>query len=187
MSDRRGAGTASMAAVLTAACLAWSPAARAHDAHPSPPRNESVVCAGQYRTTWTPGLTLITRPTRISTAEHYTCAEGSGKVSKAVGRFEGTLPASCLGVNTSPFREVVRFADGRESVIEYTSNIRARVGAAGLIKLEGAVIKGHAKGQHAFRTAQLLHNDLPTACLSADGLRQGTGLAELYIGPPEHA
>ncbi|MBT2385671.1 hypothetical protein [Streptomyces sp. ISL-11] len=178
MFGRRAAG----AALAAAMCLTWSPTAA--QAHTGP---EPVVCAGQYRTTWTPGLTLSTRPTRISTTETYSCAEGSGKAVKATGRFEGTLPASCLGVNTSPFREVVRFADGRESVIEYTSNVRARAGAVSLIKLEGTVIKGHAKGGHAFRTAQLLHTDLPTACLSPAGLREGMGLAELYIGPPGEA
>ncbi|MFI9203183.1 hypothetical protein [Streptomyces sp. NPDC053048] len=183
MVERRGSGFAVRAVALAAVCLMWCAPARAHDVHPSPAPDETVACAGRYRTTWTPGLSLGTRPTRISTAEQYTCTEGSGRKSKAVGRFEGTIPASCLGLNTSPLQETVRFADGRRSVIEYTSNVRARVGAASVTKLEGTVVEGYGKGRHAFRLAQLLHQDLPTACLSREGLRQGAGFAELFIGP----
>ncbi|MGW2185910.1 hypothetical protein [Streptomyces sp. NPDC001667] len=164
-------------AVLTACCLAWSPTAQAHV------RDAPVGCLGTYRTTWTPGLSLVPRPTRISSTESYTCSDPSGRTTKATGHFDGTLTASCLQVNTELLREVVRFDDGRESTIEYTANLRTRAGAVSLMKLEGTVVAGRAKGHHALRTAQLLHRDLLTACLTPDGLREGVGLAELVIAP----
>ncbi|MFI1973361.1 hypothetical protein [Streptomyces cinnamoneus] len=164
-------------AVLTAYCLVWSPPAQAHGHGPEAP----ITCLGTYQTAWTPGLSLVPRPTRISTTETYTCTGPSGRTTRAAGRFEGTLTASCLQVSTAPFREVVRFDDGHESTIEYTANLRARAGAVSLTKLEGSVIAGRAKGHHAFRTAQLLHRGLPTACLAPGGLREGAGLAQLVI------
>lgn len=164
-------------AVLAACCLAWSPAAHAHE-HDAP-----VTCLGSYRTVWSPGLSLVPRPTRISTAESYTCADPSGRTTKATGSFDGTLVASCLQVSTAPFREVVRFDDGRESVVEYTSNLRVRAGAVSVTKLAGTVVAGLGKGHRAFRTAQLLHRNLPTACLSPGGVREGVGLAQLVIAP----
>jgi hypothetical protein len=170
---RRAAGVVT---AVIAASLMCPAAARAHDSE------QPIGCAGLYRTTWTPGLSLTTRPTTISTTEAYTCTDSSGRTSKATGSFEGKLPASCLQVNTASFREVIRYEDGRKSVIEYSANLRARLGAASLVKLQGRVVEGRAKGRGAFRSAQLLHDQLLTACLSSEGLRDGTGLAEVVIG-----
>ncbi|MFI1796112.1 hypothetical protein ACH427_01945 [Streptomyces sp. NPDC020379] len=173
MRSRRRVGAGAAAAVLTLVALAGNaPVAQAHGYGERQP----FVCLGQYRTSWTPGLTLATRPARISTTESYTCADG-----RAAGSFNGTLSASCLQVNGSPFSEVIRYADGGTSVIAYTENLRARAGAASLNTLHGHVTEGRYRGHAVLRTAQLLHEGLPTECLTPVGLRHGAGLAELVI------
>ncbi|MEU2872169.1 hypothetical protein ABZ769_23655 [Streptomyces olivoreticuli] len=170
-------GVAAALLALTSAASSSSAAQAYDDGHSGP-----VVCLGGYRTSWTPGLTLLTRPTRISTAESYACTGGiPSTAGKAAGSFDGVLPASCVGLNGSPVNEVVRYVDGGMSEIAYTTAIRGRAGAASLNTLLGRVVRGRYTGRPAVRTAQLLHQELPTACLSPDGLQHGAGLAELVI------
>ncbi|MEV4442972.1 hypothetical protein AB0K09_28965 [Streptomyces sp. NPDC049577] len=78
-------------------------------------------------------------------------------------------------------REVVRYGDGRKSVIEYSSGTVARVGAASVVRVAGMVVEGRAKGHQAVLAVELLHQDLVTACLTPEGVRHATGTVTLRM------
>ncbi|QLE75516.1 hypothetical protein FGW37_31530 [Streptomyces rectiverticillatus] len=142
----------------------------------------SVVCAGPESTTYSPGLTLLPRPAEITARSAYTCTGLAGGPVKASGFTKGvSAGASCAAVNAPQVKESVRYADGRKSVISYTSSWAVRVGGVNVVVLKGRVIEGFAEGAVADRSVQLLPAELPTACLTSRGVRSAAGAGELHI------
>ncbi|MBZ6476836.1 hypothetical protein [Streptomyces griseocarneus] len=143
-----------------------------------------MVCTGPSDSTYDPPLTLAQRATRVHTEARYACAVAPGRVVAATGSLDGVSPtASCNGLTNPRLTEIVRYADGRKSVIVYDSGTTVRAAGAVDVSLSGRVTEGRGKGQSAQRNVLLaLPRGLPTECLST-GLQGNSGHAQLEIKP----
>ncbi|MEH6373443.1 hypothetical protein V7793_03650 [Streptomyces sp. KLMMK] len=143
-----------------------------------------MLCTGSSNSTYDPPLTLASRRTRVSVRAHYTCSVAPGRNVTATGTLDGTSPsASCLTLGSSArLTEVVRYADGQQSLIAYGDGATYRVTGAQVLRLTGEVVEGRGKGQRAQRTVSAASEELPTECLSS-GLDGSSGQAQLEIRP----
>ncbi|MFI9722781.1 hypothetical protein ACIHFE_24505 [Streptomyces sp. NPDC052396] len=172
---RRMAGVVLCSLALIGGSPGWGPAAAAH-------QRESVFCHGLERTTYTPGLTLTPTAVGIHADTGYECTVAPGRTLPATARIEGFSPASsCLSVNSPTGREEVRYADHRTSKIVYDAGQAARVLGANAVRLYGTVVEGRGKGAMVTRTIELAPGQLPTDCLSSEGLRKALGQVQLDI------
>ncbi|EPH41341.1 hypothetical protein ABT390_27920 [Streptomyces aurantiacus] len=101
----------------------------------------------------------------------------------ATGSLEGVSPeASCVALTNSRLTEDVRYADGKRSLITYSSSTTLRVAGVLVVRLSGRVAEGRGEGHSAQRTVAALPNQLPTQCLTS-GLQGSSGQAQLEIQP----
>ncbi|MFC8095420.1 hypothetical protein [Streptomyces sp. NPDC057301] len=106
-----------------------------------------------------------------------------GRTLSATGSLDGVSPeASCVALTSSRLREVVRYADGKRSLITYSSSTTLRVAGVLVVRLSGQVIEGRGEGRSAQRTVAALPSQLPTQCLTS-GLQGSSGQAQLEIQP----
>ncbi len=172
---KRAVGIALGSIALTVGSLSGAPAALAHT---------PIACTGQESTSYSPGLTLGRRATSVVATGTYTCADRPGHTVPAATRIEGAAGnASCLAIGPVRGRETVRYGDGRKSVIEYLTGHSDRVLGFNTVRLDGVVVEGLGKGARAERIVQTEPADLPTACLTAEGLRSVTAHTQLRILP----
>ncbi|MGK5642808.1 hypothetical protein ACSNOK_31545 [Streptomyces sp. URMC 126] len=102
----------------------------------------------------------------------------------ATGSFEDSSPAaSCIGVDSPTGREVVRYADGRVSVVTYDSSSTLRVAGVDLVRLEGEVTGGYGKGKRARRGLGTLADGIATECLTRTAVHHAPGGVQLETGP----
>ncbi|MEU2872664.1 hypothetical protein ABZ769_26170 [Streptomyces olivoreticuli] len=168
----RGVVTALCAMMLAGSALVGAPPARAEGL---------VVCAGQEDTTYSPGLSLVPRPTAIHARSAYSCSGPPGKAVPVAGDSEGLSPsASCAAVNSPVVRERLRFADGRSSVVAYDEGSAVRVGGANVVQLTGRIVEGPGAGATVTRDVGLLPAD-PAGCLEAQGMTHAVGQGQLRI------
>ncbi len=178
MFGRGGAAVALSSLALVGSSVVWAPASQAH----VPEHRESVLCMGSSTSMYDPPLTLLPRPTRVRTRASYGCAVAPGRTVSATGYLEGESPsASCITVDSPRLREVVRYADGKRSLISYDSGTSIRVAGVLVVRLSGRVVEGRGEGLAAHRTVPALPGQLPTECLLS-GLTGSTGEALLEIG-----
>ncbi|MDF3289790.1 hypothetical protein [Streptomyces silvisoli] len=169
----RGIAVAAASLALLGSTLAWAPATQA---------NAPILCSGRELTAYSPGLTLLPRPTWVRARAEYECADGHGKRFEASGRIEAMSPgSSCVQLDSPRGKEDVEYGDGRKSEIVYTRSFVVRAAGIHLVVLKGHVQEGPGEGREAVRTIQLLPEQLPTACLSPEGLQRAAGKVELRI------
>lgn len=174
---RRFAGVVMCATALIGTSLGWVPPAQAHD-------GEAIACAGEESTAFSPGLTLTPRPTDVQARAAYRCGDLRGGAMPATGYlFSHSSQSTCLTLNSGQAQETVRYGDGRQSEISYTSASAVRVAGVSIVTLRGTVIEGRAKGGEASRTIAVLPSSLPTACLTPEGLQRAAGRVQLEIQP----
>lgn len=178
---RRGVAATLSVLALAGFSLAGAPSGQAH---------EPVSCQGPENTSFSPGLSLLPRATRIDADVSYSCSGAEGEPLPATGHIHGgSSAAACVNAGSlpaqpRPSKEVVHYADGEKSVIVYTSApLVTRAAGVQLLTLRGEVVAGRGKGGRATRTIALLPTQLPTACLTPEGLRQANGAAALRITP----
>ncbi|MEU7164446.1 hypothetical protein AB0A70_07345 [Streptomyces morookaense] len=179
--SRRVAAALCGLVLLTGSSSAAAPPALAH---------EPVLCLGSENTAFFPGLSLTPRPTQIDGHASYSCSGGAAEPVAAGGHIHGEASAaSCVDVHSlpaqpKPSKEIVHYADGAKSVIDYTSApLVTRVAGALVLTLHGPVVAGRGKDAEATRTITLLPGRLPTTCLAAEGLGHFTGPVSLLIAP----
>ncbi|MGK5729518.1 hypothetical protein [Streptomyces sp. URMC 124] len=175
------------ALTLAGSSWVWSPAGQADSGrHGDPGRHREgpVLCTGGSTSTYDPPLTLVSRETRVSVEAHYTCNVAPGRNVPATGSLDGVSPsASCLTLGSSArITEVVRYADGQQSLIAYDGGGTYRVTNGQVLRLTGRVVEGRGEGQQAQRTVVAASVGLPTECLSS-GLEGSSGQAQLEIRP----
>ncbi|MFI9310909.1 hypothetical protein [Streptomyces triculaminicus] len=164
---------------LAGSSLAWSPVAAAGGSGET-----AFVCTGKEKGFSTPGLGLLPRPTRLEAEARYTCSGRPGQTIPATGHFVGSANASCVAVNSPTGREKVRYADGGESVIDYTSSSVVRLSTVTLVILNGTVTEGRGQGQTARRSVATLATRVPVAdCLLPAPVNQAAGGVQLDVGP----
>ncbi|MEU1313093.1 hypothetical protein ABZ419_29950 [Streptomyces cinnamoneus] len=180
MSAKRGAGVALCSLALAGSSLVWAPASAAGGGS-----ERAFVCTGKENGSSAPGLGLLPRPTRLEADARYTCSGGPGRTVPAVGHFVGfSAHASCLGVNGPTGQEKVRYADGRTSVINYTSSTVARLSTVTVVILNGTVTEGRGKGRTARRTVATLAARVPAVdCLMTAPVNRAAGGVQLDVGP----
>ncbi|EME99090.1 hypothetical protein H340_18309 [Streptomyces mobaraensis NBRC 13819 = DSM 40847] len=162
---------------LIGSSLAWAPTASAHG------DTESVLCTGHEDGYSSPSLGLLPRPTRIHARAQYTCSGAAGRNEPATGTFEGSSPAaSCIAADNPTGREVIRYADGRTSIINYDSSTTLRVAGLNVVRLNGEVTKGPGKGLRAHRTLATLADGAATECLIRTSVHHAPGGVQLEIG-----
>jgi hypothetical protein len=169
----RAVAVAAASLALLGSTLAWAPATQA---------NGPLLCAGREHTSYSPGLTLLSRPTWVQAEADYACTGAHGERFAAKGSIKTMSPgSSCVQLDAPRGREVVEYGDGRTSEIAYTRSTVVRALGIHLVTLTGHVVEGRGEGREAVRTIQLLPGELPTACLSAEGLQHVAGRVELRI------
>ncbi|MEU4208659.1 hypothetical protein AB0F13_01425 [Streptomyces sp. NPDC026206] len=179
MLARRGLSVALCSPALTGSFLASSPASAAGGNS-----GTAFVCTGKENGSSTPGLGLLPRPTRLEADARYTCSGGPGRTIPATGHFVGSANASCVAVNSPTGREKIRYADGRRSVIDYTSSTVVRLSTVTLVILNGTVTEGRGKGRTARRTVATLATRVPAAdCLLPAPVNHAAGGVQLDVGP----
>ncbi|MGK5543177.1 hypothetical protein ACSNOH_00245 [Streptomyces sp. URMC 127] len=167
------------ALALFGTSLVWSPVAAAGSTGET-----AFVCSGKESGSFAPGLGLLPRPTRIEADARYTCSGRPGQVIPATGHFVGSANASCIAVNSPTGREKVRYADGRESVIDYTTSTVVRLSTVTVVTLHGTVTEGRGKGRTARRTVATLATRVPAAdCLLPAPVNHAAGGVQLDVGP----
>ncbi|MBT2384925.1 hypothetical protein [Streptomyces sp. ISL-11] len=96
----------------------------------------------------------------------------------------GSANASCASVDSPTGQEEVRYADGRRSVIDYTSSTAVRLSTVTRVILNGTVTEGRGKGQSARRTVMTLATRVPAAdCLLPAPVNHAAGGVQLDVGP----
>ncbi|MCC3768528.1 hypothetical protein [Streptomyces sp. UNOC14_S4] len=143
-----------------------------------------VVCAGQENTTYSPGLSLVPQPTRLSARTAYLCSVRPGETVEAKGTTEGASPeASCLALNSPRAHERVEFPGGRHLEIAYEGSA-VRVLGVNIVHLTGHVLEGFGEipgGTPVTRDVGLLPGQPPTECATG-GVTAATGQGQLRIG-----
>ncbi|KIZ18415.1 hypothetical protein [Streptomyces natalensis] len=178
MFSKHGAAVALSSRPLVGSSMVWAPAGQAH----GPEHRESVLCTGSSAGMYDPPLTLLPRKTRVRTHAGYDCTVAPGRTMPATGYLEGESPsASCVQLDGPHLKEVVKYADGKRSLIAYSSGTSVRVADLLIARLSGRVVEGRGEGRSAQRTVSALSRQLPTECLSS-GLTGSTGKAQLEIG-----
>ncbi|MFF7729274.1 hypothetical protein [Streptomyces sp. NPDC008001] len=165
---------------LVVSSAAWSPAAQAHTGG----HRSAVLCQGPSDSTYDPPLTLEARGTRVHTDAQYSCSVAPGRIVSATGSLDGVSPeASCDGQSSPRITEVVKYADGAESLLVYDHGTTTRTLGFLDVMLSGRVVKGRGEGQSARRDVLLAApKQLPTDCFSS-GVRGNSGQAQLEIQP----
>ncbi|MEU4208612.1 hypothetical protein AB0F13_01185 [Streptomyces sp. NPDC026206] len=162
---------------LVGSSLGWAPATQAHSSSRS-----SLACSGQENTRYVPGLTVVPRSAVTRGNVTYTCTDRPGHTLAATSTIAGVSPhAACVGLKHSRVRETLHYADGGTSVIYYPTSFGTRILGINTSHLEGTVIAGRYKGRGAVRNIQSLGGELPTACLTPEGLQYFTVRANLQI------
>ncbi|MFV8133117.1 hypothetical protein [Streptomyces syringium] len=157
MFGRRGIVIAVCSMAMTGSSLALAPHSSA--------TQRPVVCTGQeYRSAGT-GVGLVPKLARVESRAQYTCTTGPGEAAPATGHFVAFSRASCLGLDNVTAGEVVHYAGGRKSVIEYDSSSVLGISGLNVIRLDGKVTEGPGKGQAAHRTLAILDPSSTTKCL----------------------
>ncbi|MEU3354790.1 hypothetical protein [Streptomyces sp. NPDC037389] len=184
MFSRRDAVVALCSVTLAASAVsAGSPAAAAPARGPITP----IVCTGHEDGYAVPSLGLLPKPTRIEARARYTCTTRPGEAVAATGRFEGISPsASCVAVDNPTGREVVRYADGRTSVIAYDSSSVLRLAGVNIVQLQGRVTDGVGEGQSARRTLATIANGAATECVVRTPISHAPGRVQMETGLPDY-
>lgn len=180
MIGRRGAAVALSSLVLVGSSWAGAPAGQADEGR----HRASVLCQGPSESTYDPPLTSTSRETRVRMEAHYECTVAPGRTVSATGSLDGVSPtASCDGLSSPRVTEVVRYADGERSLIDYDSGTTIRTAAILDVRLTGRVVEGRGEGQPAERDVFLAPpHQSPTEC-AGSGITGNSGQAQLKVQP----
>lgn len=142
-----------------------------------------VACSVTEEYTYSPGMSLVPQRTGIRGKQVYSC-HGDGRAPVPVeGSVEGVALAGCLAVSAPRGREFLRYSDGGKSVVLYDRSSSVRVAGVMVVVLLGRVVEGRGKGAEVHRSVQMLPRQLPTACLTPEGLQRAGGRGLLLITP----
>ncbi|MFD8542619.1 hypothetical protein [Streptomyces sp. NPDC059649] len=163
---------------LVVSSMVCAPAGQARTA-----ADGAVNCTGNAHSSYDPPLTLLPRKTHNHAHVRYTCTTGPGPAVPATGSFDAEAPsASCVSLSGAHGREIVRYADGRRSVIVIDGATTARVAGVLVVLQSGRVMEGRGEGHFVRRTVTSLPQQLPTDCLTS-GLNHTQSLVQLEILP----
>lgn len=166
------------ALALVVSSTVWAPAGQARTAE-----DRTVTCTGNAHGRYDPPLTLLPRETRNHAQVRYTCTTGPGRTVPATGFFDTfDSSASCISLSGAHGREVVRYADGRRSMIVIDGATTARVAGVLVVLQSGRVVEGRGEGHFVRRTVTSLPQQLPTDCLTS-GLDHTDSMVQLEILP----
>ncbi|WP_159395445.1 hypothetical protein [Streptomyces albireticuli] len=158
-----------MAVVLVAAGPAALPAA----AHSEERANAVLSCVGINSIAFSPGLTFLTKPTRITGRGDYRCASTDPSVTTAKSVIKGEGENSCL-LSRSVTEEHITWNTGERSTVVYDVGIVPQPAGEAVVLVAGKVTSGRFAGR---RVAS------PGVQLTADPLKCAGGGVKVIGGP----
>ncbi|MFF5900136.1 hypothetical protein ACFY8O_29990 [Streptomyces argenteolus] len=142
-----------------------------------------ISCTASATQYYSPGLTLVDKPTNITASATYSCI-GGGTVNSAQLSFDYTVNAGCLPTTSPVTTGVTRldWNEGPDSVITSTFVITRPVGQTVGTTI-GTVTSGQFSGYIANQTGTYPALDL-LACATPGGVTSSQGILALTLTQP---
>ncbi len=148
--------------------------------NPNTDSSVDLLCPlGTQTATYSPGLTLIQRPTAVTVeGALLSCVSSDPEINTGTYHFSGQGQFSCLLTSQAPFSVTYRWSNGKYSTVRYVSSVNQKVAAGSVVVSTGTVVDGEFKGDAAVRTVE--DTTLQSGqCATSEGVTSTTGAASL--------
>ncbi|MCY1040515.1 hypothetical protein OV208_04200 [Corallococcus sp. bb12-1] len=140
-----------------------------------------LVCAGQEKTKYTPGLTYAQRQVSFTGQADLDCPLLTPAVGTATIKTSGSSMQSCTPALTSASSQItIDWGDGTRSVARGSTVLSTKPLGESVITLTGTVVSGRFKDATIVRTLTLLAPD-PALCNTSQGVTQVEGPSTLEV------
>ncbi|MEV7104158.1 hypothetical protein [Streptomyces atroolivaceus] len=142
-----------------------------------------ITCTANATQYYSPGLTLVDKPTNITASATYSCL-GGGSVNSAQLSFDYTVYAGCLPTTSPVTTGITRldWNEGPDSEITSTFVVTRPVGQT-IATTVGTVTSGQFNGYIVNQTGVYPALDL-LACLAPGGVTSSQGILSLTLTQP---
>ncbi|MCC3777341.1 hypothetical protein [Streptomyces sp. UNOB3_S3] len=166
-----------MAAASLAALVHAAPDASAHASHAA--TAAAVSCAGSNTVSFSPGLSLAARRTRIGGSGAYSCLSTDPALRSGTSSISGGGWNGCFFSDATTVERITWNTGERTTVVYHLGNVQQVAGQA-VVLIVGRAVKGKFKGRTVASPG--LQGTLdPLKCASKGGVELITGPSTLVI------
>ncbi|MEU1313057.1 hypothetical protein ABZ419_29760 [Streptomyces cinnamoneus] len=151
----------------------------APDASAHAPRAAAVSCAGSNTVSFSPGLSLAARRTRIDGSGAYSCLATDPALRSGTSSISGGGRNGCFSSDATTV-ERITWNTGEQTTVAYRLGNVQQVAGQAVVLVVGRVVKGRFKGRTVASPGLQATLD-PLKCASKGGVELITGPSTLVI------